>query len=140
MTSAQRTSRARLSTEGVTRTALSNTKPYSKVFAVPLDRTFAALADPHRRLILDRLAIGPVSVSALAEPLGMSVPGVLKHVRALQEAQLVGTHKLGRTRWCQLSPRSLDEVAGWIEEHRSLWERILDRFEHDVERAKGLEP
>lgn len=105
-----------------------------------LDRTFAALADPHRRVILDRLASGPVTVSALAEPLGMSIPGVLKHVRALEAASLVGTHKLGRTRWCQLSPSSLDEVAGWIEEHRSLWSRVLDRFEQHVERTKAPEP
>lgn len=118
----------------------SNTKPYSKVSVVPLDLTFAALADPHRRLIIDRLATGPVSVSALAGPLGMSVPGVLKHVRALEAARLVGTIKLGRTRWCQLSPRSLDEVAGWIEERQSLWERVLDRFDHDIKRATGLEP
>jgi DNA-binding transcriptional ArsR family regulator len=102
-----------------------------------LDRTFAALADPHRRLILDRLATGPVTVSALAEPLGMSIPGVLKHVRALEAASLVGTQKLGRTRWCQLSPGSLDDVAGWIEEHRRLWNRILDRFEQHIERTKG---
>jgi DNA-binding transcriptional ArsR family regulator len=108
--------------------------------SVPLDRTFAALADPHRRLILDRLATGPMTVSALAEPLGMSIPGVLKHVRALEEARLVGTHKLGRTRWCQISPRSLDEVAGWIEAHRSLWERVLDRFDQHIERAKVFEP
>jgi DNA-binding transcriptional ArsR family regulator len=79
-----------------------------------------------------------VTVSALAEPLGMSIPGVLKHVRALEAARLVGTHKLGRTRWCQLSPRSLDEVAGWIDEHRRLWERVLDRFDEHIERTKGL--
>lgn len=105
-----------------------------------LDRTFAALADPHRRLILDCLAAGPVTVSALAGPLGMTIPGVLKHVRALEAASLVGTHKLGRTRWCQLSPTSLDEVAGWIEEHRSLWNRVLDRFERHIERTNGLGP
>ena len=103
-----------------------------------LDRTFAALADPHRRLILQHLATGPMTVSALAEPLGMSIPGVLKHVRALETASLIGTNKLGRTRWCQLSPSSLDEVAGWIEEHRSLWNGVLDRFERHIERTKGL--
>jgi DNA-binding transcriptional ArsR family regulator len=102
-----------------------------------LDRTFAALADPHRRQILDRLATGPVTVSELAEPLRMTVPGVLKHVRALEAASLVGTHKLGRTRWCQLSPSSLDEVAAWIDEHRDRWTRILDRFEQHVERTAG---
>lgn len=81
-----------------------------------------------------------MTVSALAEPLSMSVPGVLKHVRALEVASLVGTQKMGRTRWCQLSPTSLDEVAEWIEEHRSLWSRVLDRFEQHIERTKGFEP
>jgi DNA-binding transcriptional ArsR family regulator len=103
--------------------------------AMSLDRTFAALADPHRRLILERLATGPKTVSALAEPISMSIPGVLKHVRALEAANLVGTEKRGRTRWCHLSPSSLDEVAGWIDEHRSLWNRILDRFEQHVEQT-----
>jgi DNA-binding transcriptional ArsR family regulator len=107
---------------------------------VSLDRTFAALADPHRRLILERLETGPATVSALSEPLGLSVPGVLKHVRALEAARLIGTRKLGRTRWCELSPRSLDEVSGWIEAHRRLWERLLDRFDEHIERTKVREP
>jgi DNA-binding transcriptional ArsR family regulator len=103
---------------------------------VSLDRTFAALADPSRRQILDRLATGPVTVTALAEPLGISIPGVLKHVRALEAASLVATQKSGRTRWCRLSPDSLDEVAGWIEGHRTFWNRTLDRFEQHIERTK----
>jgi DNA-binding transcriptional ArsR family regulator len=98
----------------------------------PLDRTFAALADPHRRQILDRLGDGRVAASDLATPLGMTVTGVLKHVRALERAQLVTTSKEGRTRWCQLAPRSLDEAAGWIEQRRRLWEGRLDRFERHV--------
>jgi DNA-binding transcriptional ArsR family regulator len=101
-----------------------------------LDRTFSALADPHRRQILDRLATGPVSVTALAVPLGISIPGVLKHVRVLEAAKLADTHKRGRTRWCQLSPDALDEAAGWIEEHRRLWERILDRFNRHIQQTK----
>ena len=103
-----------------------------------LDRTFSALADPHRRQILDRLAAGSVSVSELAVPLGMSVPGVLKHVRILEAAKLADTHKQGRTRWCQLSPHALEEAAGWIEEHRRLWERILDRFDQHIEQTKEI--
>ncbi len=67
----------------------------------------------------------------------MSLPGVLKHVRALEEAQLVETRKTGRTRWCQLGPRPLDTAAGWIDEQRKQWERRIDRFEQDLEQTKG---
>lgn len=102
-----------------------------------LDRAFAALSDPHRRQILDRLGSGPVSVSDLAAPLEMSLPGVLKHVRALEDASLVETHKQGRTRWCQLSRRPLDETAKWIEQRRERWERRLDRFEQHLAQTKG---
>lgn len=101
--------------------------------ATVLDRTFSALADPHRRQILDRVGEGPVSISELAAPLGMSLPGVLKHVRALEEAQLVETAKRGRTRWCRLSARPLDDATAWIEEHRRLWDRRLDRFERHLD-------
>lgn len=101
-----------------------------------LDRAFSALADPHRRQILDRLGAGPVSVSELAAPLDMSLPGVLKHVRALEEARLVQTHKQGRTRWCQLSRRPLDQAARWIDERRNRWERQLDEFVRHIDETK----
>lgn len=104
--------------------------------AVALDRALGALADANRRAILDRSALGPLSISALAEPLGMSLPGVLKHVRVLEEAGLVVTHKEGRVRLCELSPRPLDEVAGWVEDRRRRWDRRLERFaEHVAERG-----
>ena len=102
----------------------------------PLDRTFSALADGHRRQILDRLGEGPVSISQLATPLGMSLPGVLKHVRALEEAHLIETRKQGRTRWCRLGERPLDDAAAWIDERRNLWTRRLDRFEGSLEDTK----
>jgi DNA-binding transcriptional ArsR family regulator len=101
-----------------------------------LDRTFSALADTHRRQILDRLGEGPVSISELAAPFGMSLPGVLKHVRALEEARLVKTQKRGRTRWCQLGQRPLEDTAAWIDARRNLWNRRIDRFEADIEAAK----
>jgi DNA-binding transcriptional ArsR family regulator len=102
-----------------------------------LDRTFSALADRNRRQILDRLEAGPVSISELATPLEMTLPGVLKHVRALERAQLVETHKEGRTRWCRLKARPLDEAARWIEQRRRRWDRRLDLFAHQVEHTKG---
>lgn len=94
-----------------------------------LDRTFAALADPHRREILDRVSRGPLSASQLAHPLGITVTGVLKHVSALEDAKLLTTRKVGRTRWCQLAPDPLDDAASWISSRRRLWHRRLDRFE-----------
>jgi DNA-binding transcriptional ArsR family regulator len=106
-------------------------------FSRVLDRTFSALADPHRREILDRLGAGPVSVSELAAPLGMSLPGVLKHVRALEDARLVETKKQGRTRWCQLGRRPLDDAARWIEQRRERWDRRLDGFVRHVEATKA---
>jgi DNA-binding transcriptional ArsR family regulator len=102
-----------------------------------LDRTFSALADAHRRQILDWVGDGPVSISDLAVPLGMSLPGVLKHVRALEAAQLVETRKQGRTRWCRLGDRPLDNAAAWIGERRTLWSRRLDRFELSLEEGEA---
>lgn len=102
-----------------------------------LDRTFSALSDTTRRDILERLALGPASISELARPIGISLPGVLKHVRILEEADLVTTQKKGRTRECRLGPGDMDDVTRWIERQRGRWERRLDRLETIVERRKG---
>ena len=102
-----------------------------------LDRTFSALSDGNRRKILDRLSAGPVSVTDLAAPLGMSLPGVLKHVHVLEDARLVETSKTGRTRWCALSQHPLDDAAQWIDDRRRQWEHRIDRFERELESAKG---
>jgi len=109
-----------------------------KYSAAVLDRTFSAVSDPTRRDILDRLARGPASISELAQPLGLSLPGLLKHVRILEEADLVRTEKNGRTRQCTLGPAQLDEAAEWIERYREQWERRLDRLETYIdEKRKG---
>ena len=76
----------------------------------PVDRTFAALADPTRRLVLERLGSGSATISELAQPFGMSLTGMKKHVRILEEAQLVATVKVGRARLCNLGPRRLDDI------------------------------
>ena len=94
-----------------------------------LDRTFSALADGTRREILERLQLGPASISDLAKPTGISLPGVLKHVRILEEANLVTTEKKGRTRECRLGPERMEDATAWIERHRDHWERRLDRLE-----------
>jgi DNA-binding transcriptional ArsR family regulator len=102
-----------------------------------LDRTFAAISDPKRRGILEHLAAGPATVSELARPLGVSLPGVMKHVRVLEDAQLVTTEKRGRIRECRLGPADLEDATRWIELHRRAWERRLDRLERHVARRKG---
>lgn len=102
-----------------------------------LDLVFGALADPTRRTVLDRLATGPATVSTLAEPLEMTLPGVLKHVRILEEAALVTTRKVGRERICALAPSPLDDVAQWVMQRQRRWDRLLDRFAIDVGRGRG---
>jgi DNA-binding transcriptional ArsR family regulator len=93
-----------------------------------LSAVFAALADPSRRRILDQLADGPTSVSALAAPLGVSLPAVLKQVAVLEDARLVVTRKEGRVRTCSLRPRGLDHTAHWLHERQQRWDGRLDRL------------
>src|SRR3712207_7768649 len=87
---------------------------YSQV----VDRTFAALADPTRREMLERLGRGSATITELAEPFGISLTGTKKHVRVLEEAGLVTTEKVGRTRRCSAGPRRLDDVREWTETDR----------------------
>jgi DNA-binding transcriptional ArsR family regulator len=103
----------------------------------PLDRTFSALSDPTRRAILERLGRGPATMSELAHPFGISLPGLMKHVRILEQADLVTTAKHGRTRQCRLGPERLEDAAAWIELYRGRWERRLDRLEGYLEKRKG---
>lgn len=101
-----------------------------------LDRSLAALSDPTRRALLERLSAGPASITELAEPHGISLPGTLKHIRILEEANLVTSEKKGRTRECRLGPAQLDDVSQWVDWYRDRWERRLDRMEAIVERRK----
>ena len=98
-----------------------------------LDQTFFALSDPTRRGILDRLVRAPATLSELAEPVGLTLNGIKKHVRILETAELVVTAKVGRTRECRLGPAHLDDAAAWIEAYRRSWEQRLDRFGAYVE-------
>jgi DNA-binding transcriptional ArsR family regulator len=93
-----------------------------------LDRVFHALADPGRRLMLERLGQGPTSVSELAKPLSMSLAAVLQHVQVLETSGLVRTQKTGRTRTCSLNPATLRSAERWITERRTFVERRLDRL------------
>ena len=93
-----------------------------------LDRVFQALADPGRRLMVERLSEGTASVSELGKPLAMSLAAVVKHVQVLEASGLVRSQKIGRTRTCSINPAALRSAEYWISERRSLWERRLDNL------------
>jgi DNA-binding transcriptional ArsR family regulator len=101
-----------------------------------VDLSFAALADPTRREILERLSRGPQSVSELAQPLGITLTGVKKHIRVLEDAGLVQTRKVGRVRECELGPDRLEYVEQWIADYRRAVEQRLDRMAALIERMK----
>src|SRR6266481_297640 len=91
-----------------------------------LDRMFQALADPARRIMVERLARGPASVSELAKPLTMSLPAVVQHLQVLEASGLVRSEKVGRVRTCHIEPRALRTAEQWVSERRTNWERNLD--------------
>lgn len=95
---------------------------------VPLDRVFQALADPSRRVMVERLTHGPASVSELGEPLEMSLAAVVQHVQVLEASGLVSSKKFGRVRTCRVEPAALRTAEQWIAERRTSWERRLDRL------------
>jgi DNA-binding transcriptional ArsR family regulator len=101
-----------------------------------LDRTFFALSDPTRRSILERLAARPATIGELAEPLGLTLNGVKKHIGILETVDLVVTAKVGRARECRLGPARLEDATGWIDAYRRAWERRLDRFGSYVEQHR----
>jgi len=98
-----------------------------------LDRTFFALSDPTRRGILECLGRGPATIGELAEPFGLTLNGVKKHVGILEEVDLVVTAKVGRARECQLGPARLEGATSWIDDYRRTWQSRLDRFGSYVE-------
>jgi DNA-binding transcriptional ArsR family regulator len=98
-----------------------------------LDRTFFALSDPTRRGILERLGRGPATIGELAQPFGLTLNGMKKHVGILEDVDLVVTAKIGRARTCRLGPAQLTDATKWIEDYRRTWERRLDRFASFVE-------
>jgi len=95
---------------------------------IDVDRLFHALGDPTRRAILDRLTAGPMSVSRLAEPLGVTLTAVAQHLQVLEEVRLVHTEKLGRVRTCRIEPAGFRALEQWIRDHRTAWERKFDRL------------
>jgi DNA-binding transcriptional ArsR family regulator len=94
-----------------------------------LDRTFAALADPTRRAILQRLAAGEATVSELAEPFPVSMQAVSKHLKVLENAGLIARGRTAQLRPSRIDGEALKEAAEWIEGYRSFWERGFERME-----------
>ena len=93
-----------------------------------LDDVFHALADPTRRRMVERLTRGPASVSELAEPLDMSLPGVVQHLKVLEASGLVASVKEGRVRTCRIQPMVLNMAEQWINQRRVAWQQRLDRL------------
>jgi DNA-binding transcriptional ArsR family regulator len=93
-----------------------------------IDRVFHALDDPMRRAIVEKLSHGPISVSRLAAPLGITLAAVVQHLQVLEESGLVETEKIGRVRTCRIETTGLSAAELWIRDRRSMWERRLDRL------------
>ncbi len=108
-----------------------------------LDRAFHALSDPSRRQMVERLSLGPASVSELARPLTMSLAAVVQHVQVLEASGLVRSEKAGRVRTCRLQPVALRAVEHWAADRRAEWERRLDRLggylQHENENRSNQE-
>lgn len=101
-----------------------------------LSSTFAALADPTRRAILARLALGETSVTELAKPFEMSMPAVSKHLKVLERAGLIARGREAQWRPCRLEAGRLKEAAKWIEEYRRFWSPYLDALERHLDRME----
>ncbi len=98
-------------------------------YQTTVDLAFAAIADPTRRAVLERLGTGSATISELAEPFDMSLTGMRKHIRLLEDANLVVTEKVGRARRCVLAPYAFEGISTWLQR--------LDRFAQVVQRTKG---
>jgi DNA-binding transcriptional ArsR family regulator len=104
-----------------------------------LDASFAALADPTRRGVLEQLGRADASITDLAERFRMTLTGMKKHVGVLEQAGLVTTRKVGRVRTCQLGPRRLEDETAWLERYRQHWDARFDALDVVVEELTRTE-
>ena len=104
-----------------------------------LDAAFSALADPTRRAILARLALGETAVNELAEPFDMSLPNISKHLKVLEGAGLITRRRDAQRRPCRIEPETLKEVSGWIEAYRKLWDERFDRLDDYLKQLQDKE-
>jgi DNA-binding transcriptional ArsR family regulator len=100
-----------------------------------IHRVFHALGDPTRRIIMEKLTAGPISVSQLATPLKITLAAVVQHLQVLEESGLVRTEKTGRVRTCRIDPAGLSVVEQWIADRRSIWEKRFDRLGNLLEES-----
>ena len=103
------------------------------------NQVFRALSDPTRRKVLERLSIGPASVSELAAPFDMKLPSFVQHLSLLEQSRLVKSKKLGRVRTYEIAPARFKVVENWLAERRQQWEARLDRFDDYVKQLKEKE-
>ena len=103
------------------------------------DDVFYALSNPTRRKVLERLSVGPASVSELAEPFDMKLPSFVQHLSVLERSRLVKSKKRGRVRTYEIVPERLEVAEDWLSEQRQLWEARLDRFDEYVKQLKEKE-
>ena len=104
-----------------------------------LDASFSALSDATRRGVLEKLGHADASITDLADEFQMTLTGMRKHVRVLEQADLVTTEKVGRVRTCSLGPRRLDDETAWIETYRQLWASRFDELDRVVKELKHKE-
>lgn len=105
-----------------------------------LDHTFAALSDPTRRAILARLALGEATVGELAAPFDISLPGISRHLRVLEDASLIVRERRGKHRLCRLDAHALVPASEWLEFYRQFWSDSFDRLEKHLKQTnKELE-
>jgi DNA-binding transcriptional ArsR family regulator len=104
-----------------------------------VDEVFHALSNPTRRKVVERLSMGPATVSELAAPFDMQLPSFVQHLSVLEQSRLVKSHKRGRVRTYELAPERFKVVDDWLTERRQLWEARLDRFDEYVKQLKERE-
>ena len=105
----------------------------------PLSSTFSALADPTRRAILARLCKGEASVTDLARPFKMTLPGISKHLKVLERARLIARSREAQWRPCRLEAQPLRDVADWVEHYRQFWEQSFDRLDSYLQQLQSKE-
>ena len=107
--------------------------------AAAADEVFHALSNPTRRQVLERLSVGPATVSELAAPFDMQLPSFVQHLSVLEQSRLVKSKKRGRVRTYEIAPERLKVAEVWLAARRRLWEARLDRFDEYVKHLKERE-
>ena len=104
-----------------------------------LDQVFHSLSDGTRRAVIAQLANGPASIGELAQRHDMALPSFMKHIRVLEESEIVTSRKMGRVRMCELRPSALRAAQGWLEQERRKWETRLDQLDSFIENLAAKE-